>query len=246
MTLSYRTRLRSVLRAGADLILGPSDENVLGQIARRDVRASTFFRVMEFVNYERVEGDILEFGVFGGLTLALLAEGHRCDPKGMTRRVVGFDSFQGLPGSDESHARWREGDCATTQAWHPHLAIGEPVSAEATIRLFEACGLPAPELERGAFEDTLAGTLGSKYDAAAVVHIDCDLYESTKTVLEALTPTLQDGTVVLFDDWFHYRGNPNKGEARAFGEFLEIHHEWRAQPYQTYGTFCNSFVLYRQ
>jgi len=130
-------------------------------------------------------------------------------------------------------------------SWHPHLAIGEPVGAEVTLRLFEACGLAAPELETGPFEETLPATLGSKYDTAAVVHIDCDLYESTKTVLDALTPTLQDGTVVLFDDWFHYRGNPNKGEARAFHEFLENHDEWRAQPYQTYGTFCNSFVLYR-
>jgi hypothetical protein len=200
---------------------------------------------MEYVNFERVEGDILEFGVFGGLTLTLLAEGHRFDTKGMTRRVVGFDSFRGLPKGAEAHARWREGDCATMHSWHPQLAIGDPVSAEAVFRLFQACGLPSPELEQGPFEETLPATLPSKYGKTAVVHIDCDLYESTKIVLDAVSPTLQEGTIVLFDDWFHYRGNPNRGEARAFNEFLESHPEWQAQPYRTYGTFCNSFVLYR-
>lgn len=131
-------------------------------------------------------------------------------------------------------------------SWHPQLGIGEPVTAAVVRRLFETCELPAPDLVEGSFDETLPASIPSKYAKAAVVHIDCDLYESTKTVFDAVAPALQDGTVALFDDWFHYRGNPNKGEARAFHEFLEAHDEWRAQPYRAYGTFCNSFVLYRR
>ena len=52
--------------------------------------------------------------------------------------------------------------------------------------------------------------------------------------------------MLLFDDWFHYRGHPGKGEARAFSEFLAAHPEWGAAQYQPYATFCNSFILHRR
>jgi hypothetical protein len=78
------------------------------------------------------------------------------------------------------------------------------------------------------------------------VHIDCDLYESTKVVLEGVAPILQEGTLLLFDEWFSYKGNPARGEARAFFEFLESHREWGSQAYHAYGPWSNSFILYRR
>ena len=57
---------------------------------------------------------------------------------------------------------------------------------------------------------------------------------------------LSDGTMVCFDDWFMYKGNPNQGEQRAFREFLEAHPHWQAIPYQPYSVFCNSFILSRR
>ena len=65
-------------------------------------------------------------------------------------------------------------------------------------------------------------------------------------MLDALEPVLQDGSILLFDDWFHYRGHPGKGEARAFSEFLSAHPAWGAVQYQAYSTFCNSFILHRR
>jgi hypothetical protein len=122
---------------------------------------------------------------------------------------------------------------------------GDPVTKEVTLDLFRRSGRDAPELEVGFFQDTIPRTVPAKYKSAAIVHIDCDLYESTKMVLEGLAPILQEGTVLLFDEWFSYKGNPAKGEARAFFEFLETRPEWRAQAYQPYGPYSNSFILYR-
>jgi hypothetical protein len=209
-------------------------------------RFSMYVRVADFVNYEAVEGDILEFGVFGGVSLALLAKAHSFDPKGMTRRIVGFDSFHGLPRSEEPHARWRSGDCSRIHAWHPTLEKGQAVTPEVTRELFRLCDLPEPELEVGLFQETLPRTIPGKYRAAAIVHIDCDLYESTKVVLEGVAPILQEGTLLLFDEWFSYKGNPARGEARAFFEFLESHREWGSQAYHAYGPWSNSFILYRR
>jgi hypothetical protein len=200
---------------------------------------------MEYVNYEAVPGDIVEFGVFTGISLALLAKAQSFDSKGIERRVGGFDSFRGLPGSDERHARWQVGTCALNHGWHPLLAVGDPVTPDVTRRLFEACGLDAPLLHVGPFAETLPAAFPAVHRQVALAHFDCDLYESTRDALAALAPVLQDGALLLFDDWFHYRGHPGKGEARALSEFLAAHPEWGAVQYQPYATFCNSFILHR-
>ena len=123
--------------------------------AARDPRWLTFCRAVEYINYEAVAGDIVEFGVFTGISLMLLARAQSYDPRGMGRRVAGFDLFRGLPGSDEPHARWQPGDCASNHSWHPLLNIGDPVTPDVTRRLFEACGFPAPMLHVGSFTETL-------------------------------------------------------------------------------------------
>ena len=218
----------------------------MGQIVRRDARCHTFFRAIEFVNFEQVAGDIVECGVFGGLSLALLAKGSRFDPKGMSRRIVGIDSFEGLPFDNEQHPRWNEGDCAVVHGWHPFLNAGDRVSADTTLALFDICGLDAPILYTGEFADVLPRVVPTVHPAIALLHVDCDLYESTKDVLNGVVPALQDGTIILFDDWFHYRGNPNRGEARAFREFIAEHPEWEAVHWTSYSTFCQAFIMSRR
>lgn len=244
--MTARRSLRSALARAANGLLGPRPLPVIDQLARADARFSTFCSAFEYLNYEAVAGDVLEFGVFTGKSLALFAHAHGFDPKGMNRRIAGYDSFRGLPDSAESHQRWQAGDCAVNHSWHPLLPLDAPVTPEVTLQLFAACGLPRPEIEAGDFAVTLPATIPAKYSQVALAHLDCDLYESTREVLTALAPVLVDGAVLLFDDWFHYKGHPGKGEARAFSEFLAEHPEWGAQPYRVYGTFCQSFLLYRR
>ena len=49
--------------------------------------------------------------------------------------------------------------------------------------------------------------------------IDCDLKESTKLALEFIKPAIQEGTIILFDDFVFFKGNENKGEYGAFSDF---------------------------
>jgi len=241
-----RRRLRRALGRARDLVLGPPDISIVDELIRRDRRWETFLCVTEYVNYEAVPGDILEFGVFTGKSLALFAKALSFDETGASRRLVGFDSFEGLGASVDDHARWRPGDCARSHGWHPLLREGDPVTPAATRVLFEACGLPAPELVVGPYRETVPATIGSKVTEAALVHVDCDLYEAARDVLFGIEPALQDGAMVLFDDWFHYKGDPNKGEARALREFLSAHPHWEAVHYRSYGVFCNAFIMHRR
>lgn len=92
--------------------------------------------------------------------------------------VIGFDSFKGLPED------WRDGFPAG-------------MFAQDTIPR-----IPNTEFVVGLFDDTLPTFTFP--DRVGLVHIDCDLYSSTKTVLNHIT--LNRGTVVVFDEWRGYDG----------------------------------------
>ena len=55
----------------------------------------------------------------------------------------------------------------------------------------------------------------------AFVHIDCDLYESTRDALDAVACHLVPGSVVAFDEFMGYPGWSEHGEARAWWEVVE-------------------------
>ena len=109
--------------------------------------------------------------------------------------VVGFDSFAGLPED------WRLGYDAGEFAQEPPQVEGA-------------------ELVVGMFEDTLPGWLDGHPGPVAFVHVDCDLYSSTVTVLEHLAPRFVEGTVVLFDEYFNFPGW-QEHEHRAWLEHVE-------------------------
>ena len=241
-----RTRLRTGLAAARDVLLGSPERAPLESVIGMDRRWPVFLDAVSYVNAQRIPGAIAEFGVYGGISLALLAHAHAVTAAGLARRVLGADSFAGLPASEHEHPRWRRGAFATNLWWHPTLAVGEPVTADAVRALFAACRLPEPDLLAGLFHESLPPVIPSRYPALALVHIDCDLYESTCDVLEAIAPALQDGAMVLFDDWFLFKGDPTKGEARALREFLARRPEWAAAQYRAYGTCCNAFILRRR
>lgn len=136
-------------------------------------------------------GLALEFGVSTGGSLRRIVAGM---PEGS--RVVGFDSFDGLPEA------WREGfDRGMFRASPPEID-----GAELVIGLYDAT-LPtwAPD------EDD---------PAIALVHIDCDLYSSTRTVLEHIGPHLKPGALIVFDEFHGYPGWEDH-EAKAWGEYVD-------------------------
>jgi len=62
------------------------------------------------------------------------------------------------------------------------------------------------------------------------LHVDCDLYSSTKYILNALKDHLDKDCVVIFDELVNYPGfDGNTGELKAFYEFInenKVDYEW--------------------
>lgn len=81
---------------------------------------------------------------------------------------------------------------------------------------------------------------------AAVILIDCDLYGSSVPVLDFVAPYIQDGTILIFDDWFSYKGRPDMGEARAFHEWLQRNPCIGASVFYRAGRTMMSFVAWRR
>ena len=76
------------------------------------------------------------------------------------------------------------------------------------------------ELLQGLFVDTIPPFLSSTaHQNVSFIHIDCDLYSSTKTIFNLLGDRIVPGTVIVFDE---YLGYPSwqQHEYRAFQEYV--------------------------
>jgi predicted O-methyltransferase YrrM len=135
-------------------------------------------------------GLALEFGVYSGRTLSMIAQAR---PGGA---VYGFDSFAGLPET------WRAGFRAG--------AFGD---------VPEPPDVPGAEIVVGMFADTVPGFLAAHPGPVDLLHLDADLYSSTATVLDLVGPRLRPGSVVVFDEFFNYPGW-EQHEARAWREHV--------------------------
>ena len=139
----------------------------------------------------RLTGLMLEFGVFRGASLRAIA-------RRVAQEVHGFDSFEGLP---QDWTYFQKQGRFSLQGQAPHFD-------EPNVRIHQ-----------GWFEQTLPEFLAQHAGPVRFVHIDCDVYASTRTVLDLLRPRLVSGSVVVFDEYLNYPGW-REHEFKAFQEYV--------------------------
>lgn len=189
---------------------------------------------MEYVKSSRIDGDYLEFGVYRGRTFVAayhFAQDCRLD----AMRFYGFDSFAGLPpikGPDEA-GEFTEGQYSM------------PLDAFRRLITRRGVSLDRVELIEGWYETTLVPARSESLPLrkAAFVFVDCDLYESTVHVLDFITGYVQNGTVLAFDDWNCFGADPERGERRAFAEWMQANPSLTASEFRRFGWHGNSFIL---
>jgi hypothetical protein len=135
-------------------------------------------------------GIVAEFGVWKGKSINRLAQ------KVHPALVYGFDSFEGLK---EDWAGW---DMVKGSF---DLKGGMP-SVATNVRLL-----------KGWFDATIPPFLAAVPGSFAFAHVDSDTYEAAKAVLDLTRERLRPGTVLVFDEYFGYRGW-RLGEFRAWQE----------------------------
>jgi tetratricopeptide (TPR) repeat protein len=134
-----------------------------------------------------IKGLVLEFGVRHGNSIRQLVQL-------VGQEVHGFDSFQGLP--EDWHAESR--GSYSTKGVIPKVP-------------------PLVKLHAGWFDETLPAFITKHEGPVRLINIDCDIYSSTKTVLDTLADRIVPGTVIVFDE---YIGNEHwrEDEYKAFQE----------------------------
>ncbi len=212
-------------------------------------------KAARFIVNDKIPGDYLEFGVFRGdsfrkaykaINAAFerrVTTAYNATPEdNQQRRTIwdnvryfAFDSFQGLPELDGVDKQ------TTDFAAGQYSASMDEFKANVSrhgVDLKQVVCVP------GWFENTCGAQTIEQHQMrkASVIWVDCDLYHSAATVLNFVTPLLQDGTVIIFDDWYAYRGNPRLGEQRAFSEWIERVEGFSFTEFHKEGTYRNSFI----
>ena len=147
-----------------------------------------------------VKGSIVECGVFRGFGLMGWAKlSAILEPENLTRRVYGFDTFEGFPsiaGEDRS---------SFTDACPGDLSANCYDELIDLVREYDRDRflghIPKVELIRGDIARTAPEfMLSHPHLVVSLLYLDADLYEPTKTALETFLPRMPKGSVLAFDE----------------------------------------------
>lgn len=184
----------------------PSSELNVANLAR-----FLYFR-RRFEEVKNLNGDIVECGVGQGESLFMFAFLIR--EEGKSRKLWGFDSFEGFPEptpEDTSPRRPKKGDWNETSVY----AVREQLLHNGLDTEFVRAQVT---LVKGYFDTTVTKYSGGKI---ALLHLDVDLYASYQTTLNALYPKVMSGGAILFDE---YMGTTEHlhfpGARQAIDEYL--------------------------
>ena len=163
-------------------------------------RLYTLYRLARKVCVLDIPGNVVECGVAGGGSTALLAAVVKRYSQ-RPRHVFACDSYEGMPapsrhdtvaGTPADAIGWGEGTCAASEE-----------SLHEVCTRIGAADIVTPI--RGYFEETFPA-LKDTLCAIALLHVDCDWYASTKAVFEHLYDQVVQHGVIQVDDYGYWAG----------------------------------------
>jgi len=162
---------------------------------------------------KKIAGQLfLEFGTYKGESINFFSSRLPAET------FYGFDSFEGLK-EDWKGYSYGKG----------HFNVGGVLpKVNSNVKL-----------TKGWFDETLPKFVEANKQMVKFLHIDCDTYESTVTVLSLLTDRIVPGTFILFDEYIGYP-SWEIGEHKAFQEFMS-----RTKLRYEYLGFSNQSVFLR-
>jgi len=148
-------------------------QRAVGHTVLSEDRLETIARLVRSV--EDLEGDMAELGCYKGGSAAVISS---VNPN---KTLHIFDTFQGIPEDDVYKVGHKRGDFAADIA-----------SVRKYLELYNV------RLYPGVFPDTAPKDDDRRY---CFVHIDADIYSSTKAGLSYFLPRMIEGGVVVLDDY---------------------------------------------
>ncbi len=192
-----------------------------------------------FMNYhDNTLGDYLEFGVFTGSSFNFAMKINRKMEKIFKRKIdtqfIGFDSFDGF------------GEIKPIDENPSFKNIFFKVDKKKVFKNIKKNSKNQRyKLIEGFYQQTIKDKNPNDYgiDKSRLIMIDCDLKESTSIALNFAKQSLQEGTIIIFDDFNFYKGNKSKGEFGAFEDFKNQNPNIKFRKIFDYGYSGRAFIV---
>jgi len=214
---------------------GPNwDTHVLSTLTRQGISRILYWDYL----YKKIidkAGIIIECGVHYGASLSILTNLRGIyEPYNFSRKIVGFDTFEGFVGSNKlkDGDLADEGDYSVFKGWHEDLGKildfhnnNSPLShVQKTILIKGDASIEVPKF-----------LSNNSHQVLSMVIFDMDIYKPTKDVLKAVLPRLMKGSILVFDE-FNCDAFP--GETEAVLEVLDLNKlTFKHHPHQPHCSF---------
>lgn len=207
--LGYNTDVMNIRRMSKDIATGDTWRYMESKDLEDLKDCVTDYDLYEWVVNTQLDpalletGLVLEFGTATGRTLNQFA--HWLPNK----TIYGFDSWQGLPEkfNDLPAGHFAQelpkvlSNCFLVQGWFGTRPVQDQSNIAQNTALAFATTTQAP---------------------IALLHLDADLYSSTKTVLDAFAKHIVPGTVILFNEYWNHP-TWKKHEFKAWQEYCKMY-----------------------
>jgi len=180
-------------------------------------RVGAISEAIEYLCKYKIEGDIVECGVWRGGSM-MAAAISLINKNDIWRKLYLYDTFEGMSEPDEKDVSVNNllalSYLNTKEKSKDDLIWAYSTLEEVKNNIYQT-NYPKDKIffVQGKVEDTLPNKLHSKI---ALLRLDTDWYESTKCELENLFPLLVDGGILIIDDYGYW-----KGCKKAVDEYFE-------------------------
>jgi len=217
----------------------------------RNDRSGALYKAWGHIISNNIEGAYYEFGVYKGDCLSeslriyndyynwILSQKNSDEEWRkkiqwyVDHQFYAFDTYEGMPKNDEGHHAFQEGSFVGT--------LDEVKKRINSLKHSKRVSYLKGEFSKVHREQPQEI---ENLDKVAIANIDCDLYQSTKDALEIIKDKLQQGTVLLMDDWDHFCADNSKGQRKALKEFLEKNNHIYLEDYIIYSFVGKAFIVH--
>jgi len=213
------SEIEALFSANGDSLIDKID--AFPKYATRQSLAKFLTKYEIFKKIIHINGSIVEGGVLhGGGTLAWAKLSSILEPTNHTRKIIGFDTFEGFPSVHENDHHGSDGSLIKKGA----LTGSTYDDVLAAVKVYDTNRplghIQKIELVKGDITRTCKKYLDDNpHLVVSLLYLDVDLYEPTRILLENFLPRMPRGAVIAFDE-LNARMFP--GETRAVDEILGL------------------------
>ena len=206
----------------------------LQDIISKELSILNALRLIQSQNVNGLPNTYFEFGCHSGRTFSSAINATKF-LKFPNFEFFAFDSFQGLPETNPEIDGnfFKSGQYYTTKDQFIKI-----------IKKNTGVKLKQSNIFEGFYSDILNESLLEKLPSIGLVYIDCDLYSSSKEVLNFIKKLLMNGSIIMLDDYYcSSKSGSLKGQRHAFDEFLSENSEFQIEHYKNFSDFGAMFLV---